>query len=65
MLSEGYKRREERKWLHTREIMTIINNTSFGGKQTTPEKIKPLDLDSQIVHDESKSIALFEQLVAR
>ena len=45
--------------------MTIINNTSFGGKQTTPEKIKPLDLDSQIVHDESKSIALFEQLVSR
>ena len=65
MLSEGYKRREERKWLHTREIMTIINNTAFGGKQTTPEKIKPLELDSQVVHDESKSIALFEQLVSR
>lgn len=65
MLSEGFKRREERKWLHTREIMTIINNTSFGGKQTTPEKIKPLELDKFIEQDESRSVALFEQLVKR
>lgn len=65
MLSEGYRRREERKWLHTRELMTIINNTSFGGKQTTPEKIKPLELDRFNEQDESGSIALFEQLVKK
>jgi hypothetical protein len=63
MLSEGYKRREERKWLHTRELMTLINNTSFGGKATTPEKIKPLELDKQIVHDQTSSINLFKNIV--
>ena len=63
MLSEGYKRREEKKWLHTRELMTIINNTSFGGKAITPEKIKPLDLDKTIVQDQSASINLFKNMV--
>lgn len=63
MLSEGYKRREERKWLHTREMMTIINNTSFGGKATTPEKIKPLEMDKAINHNEKSSIDLFQKLI--
>lgn len=63
MLSEGYKRREEKKWLHTREIMTIINNTSFGGKATSPEKIKPLELDKAIIHDQVGSIDLFQKMI--
>lgn len=65
MLSEGYKRREERKWLHTREIMAMVNNTSPYCKTIDPKKLVPLSGDSLIVEDESKSIALFEQLVAR
>ena len=63
MLREGFNRREELKWVHTRELMTIINNTSMGCKPITPEKIKPLNLDSRIQHDENASIDLFKNMV--
>jgi len=43
--------------------MTIINNTSFGGKAITPEKIKPLELDKLIVQDQTASINLFKNMV--
>lgn len=63
MLSEGYVRREELKWVHTREIMTMINNSSEYCKNTTPQKIKPLRLDEQNEIDETQSISLFEKMV--
>jgi len=65
MLSEGYKRREDVKWLHTREIMAMINNTSPYCKTIDPKKLVPLSIDKLVIEDESKSIALFEQLVNR
>jgi hypothetical protein len=41
----------------------MINNTSMGCKPITPEKIKPLNLDSRIQHNESASIDLFKNML--
>lgn len=65
LLSEGYEKRSELQWLHTREIMTMINNSSPYCKSIDSKKIVPLKLDKIEEQDESKSIALFEQLVKK
>ena len=63
MLSKGYQKREELKWLHTREIMTIINNTSQGCKQISSSKLVPLSLDKPNTLNEEASINLFTKFV--
>jgi len=65
LLSQGYDKRREIEWMHTREIMAMINNTSPYCKNIDPKKLVPLSIDKLTVEDESKSIALFEQLVSR
>jgi len=67
LLSEGYHRRVELQWLHTRAIMAMINNTTLGAKKLTEEEIKPLELDKRVgsQRDEKASISLFEQMVKR
>lgn len=37
---EGQNRKEELQWLHTRELLTMIHNTSMGAKR----RIKPTDI---------------------
>lgn len=65
MLSEGFRRREELKWLHTREIMTMIHNTSPYCKSKSAKELVPLSLDNEVIEDESASIALFQKLVQK
>lgn len=66
-VSEGYHRRVEAQWLHTRAIMAMINNTTLGAKKLTEEEIKPLELDKKqrTEQSEESSIMLFESIVKR
>lgn len=66
-MSEGYHRRVEAQWLHTRAIMAMINNTTLGAKKLTEEEIKPLELDKKqrTEQSEESSIMLFESIVKR
>jgi hypothetical protein len=63
LISKGSQRREEIKWLHTREIMTMINNTSPYCKSVEPKKLVPLSLDFQYEEDDLNSIALFQKML--
>ena len=49
-ISEGYFKRLERKWLHTREILAKIHNTNVSKTSDlrTPKQLVPLNIDKEL-----------------
>ena len=49
-LAEGYYKRQEIKWLHTRDIVAKIHNTNAGkiSEQRTPQQLYPLQIDKEL-----------------
>lgn len=60
LMHSGYKRREEKRWEHTRYLAaTVLNYGGMGTKKLVqPKELIPLELDSE---NEIKPIATMRQ----